>query len=137
MRLVPEAGSLKTATAERTVPLHPALLDEGFLAFVESVRSGPLFVGLRPDKFGNRGGSGTKQLGRWVRLLGIEDERVQPNHGWRHRMRTLGRRHGLAPDIVDAIVGHARKSVADRYGECEAAALYRELARIPPLSLAE
>ena len=137
MRLVAEAGSLKTATAERTVPLHPALLDEGFLGFVESVRSGPLFVGLRPDKFGNRGGSGTKQLGRWVRLLGIEDDRVQPNHGWRHRMRTLGRRHGLAPDIVDALVGHARRSVPDHYGEFEVAALSRELAKIPPLSLVE
>lgn len=136
MRLVAEAGSLKTVTAERIVPLHPALIEEGFLGFVKTVRSGPLFEGLRPDKFGSRGGSGTKQLGRWVRLLGIEDVRVQPNHGWRHRMRTLGRRHGLAPDIVDALVGHARRSVPDRYGEFEVAALHRELAKIPALSLA-
>ncbi len=135
MRLVPEAGSLKTVNAERTVPLHQALIDEGFLDFVESVRSGPLFSGLRPDKFGRRGGTGTKQLGRWVRLLGITDPRLQPNHSWRHRMRTLGRRHGLAPDIVDALVGHARRSVADRYGEFEVSALSRELAKIPALIL--
>ncbi|MBJ6128372.1 site-specific integrase [Microvirga splendida] len=134
MRLVPEAGSLKTVNAERTVPLHQALIDEGFLSFVESVRAGPLFSGLRPDKFGRRGGTGTKQLGRWVRALGITDPRLQPNHSWRHRMRTLGRRHGLAPDIVDAIVGHARRSVADRYGEFEVTALSRELAKIPILS---
>jgi integrase len=135
MRLVAEAGSLKTASAERTVPLHPALVAEGFLTFVETVRAGPLFTGLRPDKFGNRGGTGTKQLGRWVRSLGIDDDRVQPNHGWRHRMRTLGRRHGLAPDIVDALVGHSRRSVADRYGEFEAAALHRELVKIAPMAL--
>jgi integrase len=135
MRMVPEAGSLKTANAERTIPLHPVLIDEGFLAFAESVRSGPLFSRLRPDKFGRRGGTGTKQLGRWVRSLGIDDERVQPNHSWRHRMKTLGRRHGLAPDIVDALVGHARRSVADRYGEFEVGALFRELAKIPALSL--
>jgi integrase len=137
MRLVPEAGSLKTANAERTVPLHPALIEEGFLGFVETVRSGPLFAALRPDKFGRRGGTGTKQLGRWVRSLGIVDERIQPNHSWRHRMRTLGRRYGLAPDIVDALVGHARRTVADRYGEFEVAALYRELTRIPTLTLAK
>src|ERR1051325_11722130 len=50
-------------------------------------------------------------------------------------MRTLVRRHGLAPDIVDALVGHARRSVPDRYGEFEVAALSRELAKMPALSL--
>jgi integrase len=137
MRFVPEAGSLKTVNAERTVPLHQALIDEGFLNFVESVCAGPLFSGLRPDKFGRGGGTGTKQLGRWVRSLGITDPRLQPNHSWRHRMRTLGRRHGLAPDIVDAFVGHARRSVADRYGEFEVSALSREISKIPVLSLGE
>jgi integrase len=63
MRLVPEAGSLKTANAERTVPLHPALVAEGFLRFVEAVPGGPLFGELRPDKFGNRGGTGRSSLG--------------------------------------------------------------------------
>ena len=96
-----------------------------------SVRSGPLFLELPPDKFGSRGGNGIKVLGNWVRSLGLQDPRLAPNHSWRHRMRTSARRYGMAIDIVNAITGHARKTVADRYGEYPVEALYRELQKIP------
>jgi integrase len=129
----PEAGPLKNRNSERAVPLHPALIESGFLAFAGGIKSGPLFPGLPPDKFGKRGGNGTKVLGRWVRSLGLTDPRLSPNHSWRHRLKTLGRRHGLAPDLVDAITGHRRKTVADTYGEFPMAALQRELSKIPDI----
>lgn len=47
------------------------------------------------------------------------------------RPAALARWHVLAPDIVDAITGHSRKSVADSYGEFEMSALQRELEKIP------
>jgi integrase len=131
----PDAGALKTHGSERVVPLHPALIDSGFLKFVDSIRSGPLFAGLPPNRFGSRGGNGTKVVGRWVRMLGIKDARISPSHSWRHRFKTSGRRYGLAPDIVDAMTGHRRKSVADSYGEFPMEALYRELVKIPALNL--
>lgn len=126
-----EAGSLKNVNSERIVPLHSAVCDAGFLDFVRSRPDGPLFSELKPDRFGNRGGTGTKLLSRWVRELGIEDKRLAPNHSWRHRFKTLGRRHGLAGDLVNAITGHGRKTVADLYGEYPAAALSREMEKIP------
>jgi integrase len=129
----PEAGSLKNENSERAVPLHPAIVESGFLRFVQSARSGPLFAGLPADRFGNRGGSGTKIIGRWVRGLGLTDTRLSPSHSWRHRFKTLGRQFGLAPDIVNAITGHLRKTVADSYGEFPVEALYRELLKIPKL----
>ncbi|ACA15991.1 integrase domain protein SAM domain protein [Methylobacterium sp. 4-46] len=135
MRFDPEAGPLKTASSERAVPLHQAVLESGFLEYVLSVGSGPLFPKLKPDKFGKRGGTGTKVLGRWVRSLGLTDERLAPNHSWRHRLKTLGRRHGLAPDIVNAITGHGSRTVADRYGEFEMSAMRRELMKIPAIYL--
>lgn len=52
-----EAGSLKNVNSERVVPVHAALKDEGFLKFVTSVRKGPLFAELGPDRFGSRGGN--------------------------------------------------------------------------------
>jgi integrase len=116
------------------VPLHPALIERGFLEFVASAKPGPLFANLSPDKFGKRGGNGTKILGRWVRSLGIEDGRISPNHSWRHRFKTLGRRYGLALDIVNSITGHSRKTVADGYGEYPMEALRRELMKIPDVS---
>ncbi|WP_187278805.1 tyrosine-type recombinase/integrase [Methylobacterium sp. WL12] len=137
LRFDPEAGPLKTASSERAVPLHLAVLDSGFLTFAQGIPSGPLFPKLKPDVFGKRGGNGTKVLGRWVRGLGLTDERLAPNHSWRHRLKTLGRRHGLAPDLMDAITGHGRRTVADSYGEYEMSALYRELMKIPMLNLPE
>ncbi|GGI34566.1 hypothetical protein GCM10010987_80010 [Bradyrhizobium guangdongense] len=135
IKFVPEAGSLKTAGSERIVPAHPALVECGFLKFVAEVRSGPLFAELSPDKFGKRGGNGTKMIGRFVRQLGLKDPRLSPSHSWRHRIKTLGRKHGLAQDILNAITGHGSKSVADSYGEFPVEALYRELRKIPALNL--
>jgi integrase len=135
MKIAPEAGSLKTAGSERVVPLHPAVIEAGFLQFVSKSAAGPLFSTLPPDVFGKRGGNATKIIGRWVRGLGLTDARISPSHSWRHRFKTLGRRHGLMPDIVNAITGHHRKTVADSYGEFPIDALYRELAKIPAVRL--
>ncbi|MDB5539676.1 MAG: integrase domain protein [Devosia sp.] len=131
VRITAEAGSIKNVHSERTVPIHSRLIQQGFLKFVDTVKSGPLFKSLTPDRFGSRGGNGTKVVGRWVRDLGIDDPRISPSHSWRHRLRTLARRHGLARDLVDAITGHERESVADQYGEYEISALARELAKLP------
>lgn len=133
IRIAPEAGSIKTVSSERLVPVHTALIKEGLLDFVGSSKSGPLFPSLKLDKFGARGGTGTKILGRWIRSLGIVDRRISPNHSWRHRFKTLSRRYGLASDIVDVIVGHGKKSVGDAYGEFPISALQRELEKIPSI----
>lgn len=136
VKFVPEAGSLKTSGSERIVPVHPALVESGFLSFAAQVKSGPLFSELSPDKFGKRGGNGTKMIGRFVRQLGLKDPRLSPSHSWRHRIKTLGRKHGLAQDILNAITGHGSKSVADSYGEFPVEALFREISKIPVLDLA-
>ena len=131
----PEAGNLKNLSSERVIPIHPALLERGLIAFARSVKTGPLFANLAPDRFGKRGGNGTKVLGRWVRSLGLTDNRLSPLHSWRHRFKTSGRRHGLAPDVLDALAGHAPRTVADRYGEYPMEALLRELVKIPSIKL--
>lgn len=131
----PSAGPLKTRGSERAVPIHPAVIAAGFLAFVQKIGSGPLFPDLPPDRFGSRGGNGTKVVGRWVRSLGLKDPRLSPSHSWRHRFKTLARRYELATDIANAITGHSRKTVADSYGEYPITALDRELRKIPAVKL--
>jgi integrase len=135
IKFLPEAGSLKTAGSERVVPLHPALIEGGLLKFVEKARSGPLFKDLSPDKFGKRGGNGTKMIGRFVRDLGLKDPRLSPSHSWRHRIKTLGRKFGLAPDLMNAITGHQPETVGDSYGHYPVDALFREIGKIPALNL--
>lgn len=135
MKLDPEAGSLKTSGSERVIPVHPALIDAGFVKFATRAKPGPLFDKLAPDKFGKRGGNGTKVIGRFVRQLGLADLRLSPSHSWRHRIKTLGRKHALARDILDAITGHSSGTEGDSYGEFPVEALYRELCKIPTLKL--
>jgi integrase len=130
-----EAGSVKTANSERVIPLHQAVLDVGFLTFVRRIGAGPLFAELPPDKFGQRGGNGTKVLGPWVRGLGLNDTRLAPSHSWRHRMSSLARRYKLSEDLTRALMGHDKKDVAESYGEIEPAVLQYELMKIPVLSL--
>ena len=130
-----EAGSLKNVNSERVVPVHPALQDEGFLKFAASVSDGPLFADVAEDRFGSRGGIGTKILSKWIRSLGIADKRISPSHSWRHRFRTLGRSYGVAVDVLDAMTGHARKTEGDKYGVVLPDAMMRELSKIPAIAL--
>ena len=48
LKFAPEAGSLKTSGSERVIPVHPALIENGFLKFVERLKSGPIFRDLSP-----------------------------------------------------------------------------------------
>ena len=134
MKFDPKAGSLKTESSERAIPLHPQSLRAAFCNSLKRRVQAPC-LRLSADRFGNRGGNGTKIIGRWVRGLGLDDERLSPSHSWRHRFKTMGRRFGLAPDIVNAITGHHRKTVADSYGEFPVEALYRERCKIPKIEI--
>ncbi|RUT30001.1 integrase [Arsenicitalea aurantiaca] len=132
LQFVPEAGSLKNASSERIIPLHPKVIEAGFLEFVKERKAGAIFAEVPPDRFGARGGNMTKLIARWVREeVGIVDPRVAPSHAWRHRFKTLCRRHGISADIGDALSGHSARTVADSYGSFETSALYRELCKLP------
>ena len=132
IQLTPEAGSLKNASSERVIPLHPRIVDAGFLKFLDKREAGPIFSEVPPDRFGVRGGNMTKLVSRWVRdELHIADPRVAPSHAWRHRFKTFCRRYGVSPDIGDALTGHTARTVADAYGAFEVTALYRELRKLP------
>ncbi len=45
MQIAPakDGGSLKNEGSERTIPVHPAIIDQGFLDFVATKGDGPLF----------------------------------------------------------------------------------------------
>lgn len=118
IKITPEAGTVKTKKA-RTVPLHPQLLDIGFLRFVQSSTGRYLFV--QADKNGEVRGAvktAANKVRDFVRLA-VSDPEVQPNHGWRHRFKTLARKVGMDPYVRDVIQGHAGRSVSDDYGDVD------------------
>lgn len=118
-----EGASIKNESSVRRVPLHPKLIEEGFLDYVRSLpKNGPLFPLLRPDKFGSKGGNATKRIGPMVRgLAGImpslTDKHLSPNHSWRHRLIEECRRIPIRQDIEDALTGHSQEGSGPGYGE--------------------
>jgi hypothetical protein len=126
-------GSLKNLGSERKVPLHPAVIEEGFLRYVDGLpKDGPLFPNLTPDRYGRRGGSGSKRLCRWIRVnLGMNNSRKAPNHAWRHRFKSVSRRAGIDEEYHEALTGHTGEGSEGReYGEYEMQVLYREICKI-------
>jgi integrase len=119
----------------RNVPLHPALMAEGFLDYARTVAGdAPLFPEKGLDKFGKRGGLGWKAVGEWVReTVGITEKTKAPNHSWRHRMEDELRAVETPEDARDALMGHARKTTGANYGvRGEALArLHRHLSKVP------
>ena len=60
----------------RKVPVHQALIDEGFLEYVRGATAGPIFPGVFQDQ----------RLREWIleEALKGEKDTPAPNHGFRH-----------------------------------------------------
>jgi integrase len=119
----------------RTVPLHPALIDEGFLAFHSAAPDGYLFVGDRPQK---QGATRTQQeqraseIAAWIQEKVNLEPGVSPNHGWRHLFCTNAEAAGISKRMANAIAGHNRKSdVSDGYVEPSIQMLAIEINKYP------
>lgn len=132
--ITPEDGTVKT-DEYRQVPVHPHLIEQGFLEFVKSRPTGPLFYvpNNNPRKAkSTQAGNVRGKIGTWVRkTVGITDTRVAPNHGWRHRFRTLAMDVDIAHEYIDGILGHADGRAKSDYGEQTMKALDREIKKIP------
>lgn len=116
IRIAPEAGTVKSGLY-RDVPLHSHIVESGFLDFVRSVGTGPLFYKPSSRTKSLPGSVVAGRLAKWIRSLEVADQAVQPNHGWRHRMKTVGRELGLDPRVLDAIQGHAARTAGEHYGD--------------------
>jgi integrase len=98
---------LKTLQAQRMVPLHTALIAEGFLAYVQKLPAGSaLFPSLPVGSWSRRSSIATKRMGRWLRALGITDPKKVAAHSWRHRMKDTLRFARVPAEAADAILGH-------------------------------
>lgn len=130
LHITPEAGTVKQNEA-RDVPLHLQLIELGLPAFVEACPAGHLFV--TPSEAGDVLGpldGLTNRLRDFVKPP-LQYAKVQPNHAWRHRFRTVGRELGIDSSVLNAIDGHAAGSVAERYGSVTLKAKYAAIIRFP------
>ena len=133
IRITPEAGTVKTNEA-RDVVLHPHLIEQGFIRFVQDSDDGHLF--LRPGKDGDVLGplQGIKnRLAEFARAI-VPDPNVAPNHGWRHRFKTIGLEAGIDHRVLDAIQGQTARSVSETYGDVTIRTIAAAMAKIPWMS---
>jgi integrase len=129
LRITDDAGSTKMGWF-RDVPLHPHLIELGFVAFAKDAKSGPLFHS------GSATGADTtaERVSKWVRGFVI-DPRVQPSHGWRHRFKTIGDEIPINGRVLDAIQGHAARTAGDNYGDVTLKAKAQAIKRFPRYSI--
>ncbi|MDR9811916.1 tyrosine-type recombinase/integrase [Rhizobium hidalgonense] len=144
--VAPDGGSLKNEGSERTVPLHPEIIADGFLEFVKSRGKGPLFYGGSKGKAANRLRDDQKhpskgvsnRVGAWVRGLGIEDPRKGPTHSFRYWFKSeLPRRSGCDSRLVDAIQGHTAESDAAAYYHAETPEMLEAISKLDLKVLAD
>jgi integrase len=136
--ITPEAGTVKDNNS-RHVAVHPDLIEQGFLAFVEKSKPGPLFFSESRRRGGSPKNPTSKKVGEriaaWIRAEGFTDKRVAPNHAWRHRFKTLARRHQIDAGTRDYMQGHVSQNDAEEYGEFEPAVLLTEISKLPAYRL--
>jgi integrase len=127
--ITPEAGPIKTYEA-RSVPLHPHLIEQGIVKLAHAGDAAPLFYN---EGTGNAVNPASKiraaDLAKWVRTLGVTAP--QPNHGWRHRFKTVTRAVGIPEHVADRIQGHTPRNAGGKYGFVPLATLRDAIDRIP------
>ena len=119
----PEAGTVKGAVA-RTVVLHDHLVEQGFTEFVQRAGRGPLFYSPNAASAVDDDPLNPKRpmyvqvrqkLADWVRKLGVTDQNVSPNHGWRHTFKRRAARAKIEQRLRDAFCGHSSGNVGSIY----------------------
>lgn len=126
IRIAEEAGRLKTISSRREIPLHPAILQRGFLEYVERVKVAG-HEKLFPEAWDTQNGPGDK-LSRWFAVyrknLKIGSLKkgdglpVKCFHSFRHNFANGLKQAGAGPLKIGQLLGHADPSLATgRYGK--------------------
>jgi integrase len=127
LTITPEAVTVKDKEA-REVPLHPHLVEQGFVEFIRTAPDGPLFMWSGTGREAWR--TAKNRLTEFIRTT-VADPNVQPNHGWRHTFKTIGSEAGIQDKVLDAITGHEPRTVGEGYGGVTLAAKVRAIKRFP------
>ena len=120
IRVSPEAGPLKSISAERIVPIHTHLIQLGFLKFVKGQNKGKsirLWHGLKANAYGKYSSAYSKRFGKFKREIGINDNRLT-FHSLRHTFANELKQAGVSEHLIAQLIGHSINSITmSRYGK--------------------
>jgi integrase len=114
--------SIKTASAKRKVPVHPALQSIGLLRYRQSLLDlgadlqAPLWPDVKSDNLGRRAGPWSKWFNRYLRDTANVSGAGKVFHSFRHTFKRMARDAGLPEEMHDALTGHAGGGVGRSYG---------------------
>jgi integrase len=126
---------LKNRGSERLAPIHPLVIEAGFLDLVER-RSKSGDVRLFPDhKPYEKDGvtDWSHYFSKWIGAViddAVSTDPALVYHSFRHTLRERGRMINYSPEVINALGGWAAKSVGERYGINHIVTLDEQLARI-------
>jgi integrase len=108
------AGSIKTKSGNRSVPLHKKLIEMGFIDFVEQCQSERLF----PNCYGQKMTSWLYGVQEAVGVSKYDEHGLKRDfHSFRHTVVTMLRRAQLNESAIQQVVGHkvTSQGITDRY----------------------
>lgn len=112
---------LKNKSSRRQLPLHPQVVDLGFLDYVERIRQQGhthLFPNLKQRKDGKRTDDFGRAFSEFIRKdLGIKNT-SRVFHSFRNNFRDACREAGIDEEVSDALMGHSGEGKTGRtYGK--------------------
>lgn len=113
---------LKNDSSRRVVPIHPRIIEAGFLEVVEQRRGGSsrnLFPDLRERETGNFGRDLSRWFGRHLDSIGLSDPALV-FHSFRHTWTDAARASRMPDRVQDALAGWEVKGQAGKYGNVQA-----------------
>ena len=106
---------VKTETSRRLIPLHPKMIELGFLTYVEGLIGEWLFPDLDHENPRGPGHEFSKWWGRWTSEVGFDDPALV-FHSFRHTWKRRARSSDVKEEIHDVISGHKGAGVGRTYG---------------------
>jgi len=120
MTTITEGKRRKTESSKRRVPVHPTLVDLGFIDYVSGLSITDSMTAKRIFKDITSGDekittAWSKWWGRYAREYG-EFDRLKVFHSFRHTVKDGLRESGVPEDLRDALQGHAATTEGGKYG---------------------
>jgi integrase len=127
----------KTPSSKRIIPLHQAVL-KVLLPYRQSVidqhGEGLLFPDLPGGSKGEPGAYATRELCKWIRDekrgVGITDKKIQPNHSYRHYVKSQLYTAKVDVKTRDMICGHGT-NVARKYEHGDIEQMLEAIQKLP------
>jgi integrase len=107
-----EGKTLKTKTSQRNIPIHPELIDLGFIDYVKMLKRDRCKY-LFPDLNGNKtkpSHTPIKKINQWIKRIGImgnDKTGKKVFHSFRHTFANRCKELGLDQEMTAEILGHS------------------------------